>query len=513
MVVVFTKTSIMKQNSTLSKSSISFKDIILELGILVVIEAIIGIAHHEEGIETGSAILAGILALVVALGILFLKKYLVLRKGIIKYANQIEYLEELQEVDNLKLRTFILENLVSDILLSYKNFVSGSELNCPYHVQIQIADRISTDANQYFWATSLDTPSKLWNSGGRYFGTLGKLSLSNTESIIPTKARIVLLDYESLINDYSSNQDAFHNFVNWHKNNSWGLRFYQNNDENINEIFKRYIEPPIIKDYLVKDDQCVYGRLDETDNGATVTIKLLLDKPKKIEEYKNFFEDIWRQSEDADRVVNKINLKLSQKPKIDRILNEQPDFKGKESGKDFFNLVCFRIEDAKKTIHAVDIADLKNESKVKVWKTSYEYLGFLKSCIIASNNNVEVIRIFILEDLTCLTNDEVKEVMLDQLRANLFLGFVAENERQEKVLCREDYIIVDDNFGFKLVQNDFKMEELAIENNIIWKSEIQAYKNKFNQIKLYTEAKQNLFKGAADIDKFNAFTNNLNIQL
>lgn len=509
MEVASIKNKIMKENSILSKSTISYKDVFLELSILIIVEAGIFIAHQEEGLETGSAILSGIIALILALGIIILKKYIALRKSIKKHASQLEYLEELQEVDNEKLKTFILENLISDILLSYKNFVSGSELSCPYHVQIQIADRISTDANQYFWATSLDSPSKLWNSGGRYFGTLGKLSLNNDESSIPTKARIVLLDYESLVNDYSLNKDAFHNFVNWHKDKSWGLRFYQNSEDNINEIFGRYIEPPIIKDYLVKDDQCVYGRLEESNNGTSVTIKLLLDKPKKIEEYKNFFEDIWRQSEDADKVVNRINLKLSQKPKIEKFLNEQPDFKGKESGKDFFNQVCSRIENAKTTIQAVDIADLKNDNKVKIWKTSYEYLGFLKSCIIASNKDIEVVRIFILEDLNCLKSDEVKEVMLDQLRANLNLGFVTEIERQHKVLCREDFIIVDEDFGFKLIQDDFKMEELAIENNLIWKSEIQAYKNKFNQIKEYANTTLTLFNGVADIEKFNNYSNNL----
>lgn len=501
----------MEQNSTLSKSSISFKDVVIEFSILIVVEFSIVFIHIEEGLDKGSAYLSGILALFVALVIIFLKKYIILRIDIRKYANQLEYLKDIQEINNDKLKTFILENLISDVLLSYRSFVEGSDLICPYSIQIQIADRISTDANQYFWATSLDTPSKLWSVGGYYFGTLGKLSLNNTSSAIPQKARIVLLDYESLLNDYSFNSEAFQKFIYWHKDNNWGLRFYLKNFEDINDIFKMNIEPPIIKDYLLKDDNCVYGRIgDEDSTGSIVKIKLLLNKTKKIEEYKIFFVNIWQQSEEVDKVISKINLKMSQKPKIERIISEQNDFKGKEIGKEFFSQVCLRIASAKNSIYAVDIADLKNESTVKVWKTSYEYLEFLKACIIASNNNVNVVRIFILKDIKCLVNYEVKEVMLDQLRANLNLGFINESERSQKSLCKEDFIIVDEEFGFKLVQTEFKIDELAIENNLIWKSELQAYKNKFAQINSHITNKSLNFKGTSDIDLFNDFVNNLN---
>jgi hypothetical protein len=493
----------MKKNR-LNTSLISFDEDRLELCIGFVFEVGIVVAHYEDGLELMLASLSGALTFLLTFTFIISKKFRKQKIIIDNYANQIEYLQEINNVENEKLKNFILDNLISSVLQNYKNFVSGSELICSYSVQLQIADRISENVNQYFWATSLDSPSQLWAVGGHYFGTLEKLKIDCGVDTIPSKARIVLISYENLLNDYEINYDAFQKFIKWHIDNNWGLRFYQKSIEDIHKIFEMNIEPPIIKDFLVKDDHCVYGRISN-EKESTVKIQLILNNPIKIEEYKNFFETIWHQSEDANEVNSKMTLKISQKPKIERILNEFPDFRSKVFGKEFFNLVCSKIESATNTIYAVDIADLKNVNEVKIWKFNNEYLSFIKACIIASDNNAEVTRIFVLKDFMCLSNNDVKEVMLDQLRANFSLGFVKDADCSKKSLCKEDFILVDNIFGFKLIQQDFNIEELAIENNLISKNELSVYGNKFNQIQKYVKDNDLYFKGMKDIEKFNNF--------
>lgn len=418
----------------------------------------------------------------------------------------------INKLNNVNLKNFIVNELFVSELEKFQNFITGNEITCPYSTQIQLADVISIDAKKYFWATSLDSPSTLFKQGVHYFDCLEKIVIPNElEKTIPKKSRIVVSKFDDLYKDFQGDRRNFQNFIDWHNRNNWGLRFYivLDNDDINSEFIKNVDDSAPIRDFLIKDDECVFGRVSQVDT-KNVTIKLILEDwnvKTKISKYKVFYEYLWANSLESKMVVQKILNKMSEKSLRSALIKDYPTFSGFETGQDFFLKVCESIENANTNIFAIDVADLKET--VIAWKTNIAYQGFFKACISAAKKN-EVSRIFILTNFDSIILKDSIEIILEQLLSNLNIGLIEKEECIKSGLFIQDFIVAKDNVGFKLDdEQTFSIDSLSLISNLILKGKYEEYEEHFNKLKAFVEDKGQYFQKAQSIDDFKKFIEKL----
>lgn len=233
----------------------------------------------------------------------------------------------------------------SSLLKDIKTLENGdvdidSTLRKQFHVAESIADYYQDKRLNTIYATSLDIPSNFFSGNRRYFTSQQRLEVDNNlfnkffekekhlyagilyatsikkfngpkfnnDSKLPNKSRMVVISKKDMINDIKSDvANNIYKFINWHLENSFGLKFLIIDDAfggaNIDlyskelERYTKVGKAKCIDDYIIYDSGCVFGRVDPQpgfDND--LSIRLILPTPAtqtQIEGYNEFFRDFW----------------------------------------------------------------------------------------------------------------------------------------------------------------------------------------------------------------------------
>lgn len=472
--------------------------------VTLIFEAVVVLFHEYIHLRTPENILLGVLVFVSTLAVELYRE----RKKLKSIGKHIQGLQEIGEQTPKHIREYIDHSLSAHIR-AFQSLAKGDTFACPYADQIAIADDIARDVSERFWATSLDKPSRLWIEGVDYFATLERIlpnvQYNGNASQPPKKARIVIQNLPSLLEDYTLQQASFKNFIDWHAKNQWGLRFYLvSNEAELDHLVQNIVfgDDDPLKDFLIKDHLYIYGRIKEQVNRVYLKfIQNKSDTTATIESYEKLFRTLWAQSSEPSTVVQKIDAERQReiiRTEIRRSYDQ--DFAICPAGLEFFKAVCKKIENPAAKVVAVDVADFKEG--VSVWSARLEYQSFLASSITASKNSKQVQRIYVLNSLSTLKLPLVKTVMLKQLSANVSLCFLTRDQCQDSNIDPEDFIVVDQDFCFYLGNSNFKIDLLHYLKNLVPKAQITYYSELFESLWNITQAK--VFTGTADIQKFTA---------
>jgi hypothetical protein len=394
---------------------------------------------------------------------------------------------------------------------------SGRGSDCTYPEQIEIASNLTEGATKRFWATSTDKPSVLWAEGIHYFKNQENLDMSDSsETDPPPKARLVLLSFEELFEDYSDSvsSQGFNKFVAWHARNDFPLRFYLvPHTEDLREKISRTVDDSDpLKDFLIKDDAFIYGRI-ETLGGSGVRLKFISHETDaglvKFNSYKVLFTNLWEQSDPRERVLGKLDFERGRRAREEQVRKDyKSEFIDAPSGEAFLKEMLRRISETKQTLHAVDIADKK--SSISNWSFQTEYKQWLGACIEATKKGtVDAKRIFIVRAFGVLAEDfELQQVLRQQLEAGFEIVLIDEDEVTSGNLHVDDFLLIDDDLGFTLGPDSsktFVQDSLEFSKNLIPKNSLQTYRDKFDELLQYGQH----FKGKNDIAQLETFLKQL----
>ena len=391
----------------------------------------------------------------------------------------------------------------------------GRSSDCTYPEQIAIANSLAKGASVRFWATSTDKPSVLWAEGISYFNTLADLDLADATQVTvpPGKARLVLLSFDDLFEDYSDgvSSNGFNRFVGWHADNRFALRFYLiPPNEDLREKLKRTVdESDPLKDFLIKDEEFVYGRI-ETLGGSGVRLRFIPHLPgdnmDTFNSYKTLFTDLWDQSAPREKVLGQLDFERGKRSRQEQVRKDyKNEFIDAPSGENFFKELLSKISQAAKTLYAVDIADKK--SSINNWSFQPEYKQWLEACIEATQRgHVDAKRIYIVRAFGVLGDFDLQQVLRRQLQAGFEIVLMDEDNVSAGNLHVDDFLLVDDGLGFTLgpdSSSTFVQDSLEFSKNLIPKSSLETYLKKFDELFQYEKAEH--FKGKNDITKFEEF--------
>jgi hypothetical protein len=386
----------------------------------------------------------------------------------------------------------------------------GESIECSYSEQIAIADNLAKGAQTRLWATSIDKPSKLWEEGIAYFNTLASLNITVTkkENFPPEKARVVMLDLDALLEDYRNNWERFNDFAEWHDKNGYLLRFYLvKQTEDLSDEIQRTIvnDSDPLKDFMIKDGEFVYGRTQSLP-GNRVKLKFIPHQEGKnidtFNSYGRLFQNLWARSFPIKTMIDQLEYEKNSQARERQVRRDyESEFVEATLGRKFFEALLIRIRNAKKSLLAVDVADMKDG--ISHWSFQEEYRQWLEACIIAAKGGVDAKRVFVVRNLQRLKNYDVVEVLRSQLEANFEIVIVNEQDVIDTGLDK-DFLLIDDSLGFRLDDKEpFSKDTLEIGKNLISKAEIAKYMHAFNRLYQDTSAKK--FKGKDGVGALEAF--------
>ena len=445
---------------------------------------------------------------------------------------------------------------------SYRKLRHDGELITKYRKQIDLASVFCRLSKDRFWATSTDRISSFQMHNYYYYEALIKGTTilqqrsqsTQREDDLPRFARVFIGELHSFAADLIDNPGVFFELYRMHV--LWGksknprlapIRFFIDIDPNglvsSDSVFAEYktllhqrkIE---IKDFMLVDDQLVYGREGEYSE-ESVTLHLSTEK-EIIEVYEHVFPKIWHNTISIEELSNRVlgggysrfsdrehqdftNLCRIAESKLDihsdyvvRNSRSEVMFPGDSRiGANFFDRVCYHIGNSQSLIVAVDRADRKVGDVLKAWLNSIEYKKFHNACASAVKRGAQVHRLYILEKLTkkAFNKSDARQFIELNANAGIQIGFVPADLLPEKGLESEymyDFILVnmprgpfvgDDDFinspqynerflkekndclGFELLGNQsFIAAGLKWEDNLIAKDQLLVRLAKFRDL-------------------------------
>jgi hypothetical protein len=223
---------------------------------------------------------------------------------------------------NANFRKTILHRYETDINNQLSNLAiltNKGELSAYYSTQFFLADMFSSNAKNYFWATSFDVPSEFPIRNFDYMRKFNNMNLVGIdEENIPKKARIFITTFDDLIEDISENSTYLLELINAH------LQYYNSqvicsvkflvspNDTfaQIEDIIQtnQIDKTKMIYDFFVLDDKLVYGRKNKRLNRTNECIDISFignktlvtnENAGEILNYKKVFKEIWKVSLDV----------------------------------------------------------------------------------------------------------------------------------------------------------------------------------------------------------------------
>lgn len=400
---------------------------------------------------------------------------------------------------------------VRSSIVSMEDLSAGKSIERAYAEQIAIADSLAKGAQTRFWATSTDKPSKFWEQGVSYFLTLESLNIPATGqsgNSPPPKARLVMLRWDDLLEDYTKSRDSFESFIRWHKQFGFELKFYVfKSHEELEDIIGRSIvnDSDPLKDFMVKDDEFVYGRTRLLVGNRT-ELKFIPHETRTnldtFNSYLTLFTSLWRLSLTAEKVIERLDLaRAKDLLEAQTRKDYRDDFRDASEGERFFAEVCKKIGEARNSLLAVDIADRKDG--ISCWSFKEEYQGFLDASINAAREGAGAKRIFVVKTLLPLMDIHLRQVLKEQLQAGIEIIIINDETITNSGLDVDDFILADDGFGFRLGDEEFTKFNLEVGKNLIPKVLLDDFKGIFDN--LYNQNEKRIFSGSTDIPKLEQF--------
>lgn len=399
---------------------------------------------------------------------------------------------------------------VLDGIKAMEELAAGLPIRRQYAEQIALAENLVQGAREKLWATTTDAPSTLWEQGFSYFNAQEKIQARE-------KRRLVIMRHQTLFDDYLKNREKFDEYIEWHRTYGFELKFRRVDswDDLEAHIGRTVNDNNPLTDFVIKDDEFVYGRT-RTFRGNEVELKYISHSESanldQFIRYSSLFAGLWRQADTVEQTL----LWLEEEKDKDALQAQtrkdyKTEFESVTQGKDFFNAVCKRISEAKTSLIAVDMADIKQG--VERWSWQPEYVGFLEASIHAAqsaNEGFQGKRLYIVKEFRPLSSLPLRRVLQEQIDAGLEVIILQSREAATSDLSIDDFILIDEDFGFRLgnkPNSDFSMLELELGKNLIAKARLKDFRTKFNVFYEHPSAKK--FKGPSQKDNFENFLQTL----
>lgn len=394
------------------------------------------------------------------------------------------------DLDENPLKDYVADR-INHIIDSLKNLLTGSPFKLTYSEQIAIANDLAKGTKIRIWATSTDKPSSLWQEGSSsYFKTQKSIAIVNQKDGMPSKARLVLLPYEILLDDFQSERIRFDEYIQWHAESGFALRFFSCEPSAYLQRDIPESSEVLLTDFLIRDSECVYGRVRQSD-GSNVVLRYISSTGARdmIAKYEYAFEAAWDIAQDADTTKRQLIFESQRRKLISEhqsAINLRreifaTEYAGCEGGAHFFDRVCKRIAEADNSVRAVDIAGLKGS--LEQWGNVREFNGFMNASINAAKAGKVVKRLYVVKQRNDIyTFPSVKNSIRKQINAGVIVGVVIQEAAIKGCFNTDDYILVDTNFGFYLGDAKFDMNQLNYSENILHPTHVETFVNMFDSI-------------------------------
>jgi hypothetical protein len=386
--------------------------------------------------------------------------------------------------------TSYVHQSVSHHLMAMQSLSHGGVAECTYAEQITIADNLVGRAKNRLWATTLDTPSRIWDEGYSYFQRQEGVDISDDGNDPPPKARLVALEWNDLRTDFvaSNTRQSFERFVEWHDANNYGLRFLLDNNERLRRTINILHDSQPIMDFIILNNppELVYGRLSELP-GNRASLRFIARQTAapfdSVDSYETTFVNWWKRGIPYREIRQRLRREADQPHWEAEVQRDYgADFVNYLVGREFFGKICNSIRGAKKSIFAVDIADTKES--VDLWSFKDEYLAFSQATGDAASAGEAVVeRVFVVKALSCMERPELAEVLRNQIAAGIKLHIIEKAEVDKKHLAADDFILIDDALGFYLGSEAFDMAQLSVQKNLIPKARLQQFRRNADALK------------------------------
>lgn len=408
-----------------------------------------------------------------------------------------------------QLKDYVTQS-ISNHIRAMHSLSGGGGTECTYAEQIAIADNLVLQAKRRLWTTTLDAPSRIWKQGYSYFlSSQARLEIPyDVSADPPNKARIVVLDWDALKSDLQNTRtrESFEDFVQWHKAADYGLRFLaETADQLRKELTILYDSEPMM-DFMIVDQppEFAYGRSSESVGGRVRLRFIRKHEPatafQTLASYESTFVNWWHLGKAYEEILERIRIESDRFHWENELVRDYgPAFESSVAGPDFFVKVCDRIRNSTTSVAAVDIADSK--ASIDLWSFREEYLAFSRATRDAASAGKLVERIFVVNATSCLLRPQLREALRTQVDAGIKLYIITKDKAQGSHLQVDDFLLVDDDFGFYLGSEPFDMNQLGLRKNLIPKDHLRRYRNMVDTLK---EGAQIKILSSANLDSINA---------
>jgi hypothetical protein len=269
--------------------------------------------------------------------------------------------------------------------------------------------------------------------------------------------------------------------VKWHEEEKYELRFLATNSEQLRKNMAILHDSEPMTDFMLvnRPSEFVYGRTSEMA-GNRVRLKFIPRREpdtsfEAVASYERVFINWWHRAKSYDQIIAQAKAEAA-KPFLENELIKEygAEFQNAIAGDPFLRAVCQRISTANESVLAVDTADAK--ATINLWSFKEEYIAFAFATVEAAKRHISAGRVFVVDNLNNLLDLDFREVLRIQVEAGIHLFIVTKQDAIDKRLRIDDFIMVDDTFGFRLGEDQFDKNSLALRKHLIPKGQLPMYK-------------------------------------
>lgn len=372
--------------------------------------------------------------------------------------------------------------------------LAGQSFNRKMEIISSLIEHSGKELTRY-WATTLDSPSEMFERYDRFF-VLQKEQLRQ----VPDKRRIVVLSSADLNREIDQRHDQLLAFIRWHEQNGFKLLFLVDDTKQFQTEAVQYLEEsglgtaetPLV-DFAILGERWVYGEAPPVGvqplNRDSRLLRLF-DRDRRasiVEGHVSFYKTLWGHWRVGrwpilipEQVVSECTRRSF------RLLPVSgPVVQGIQPGAPFFADMLSKIRQAKQSVIAVDIAPLK-ESGLSEWINSSDYQQWLEATIAANRNGAKVARLHILYEADAdravrqLVHDNVLKC---QIAAGGKVYLASAKALWDQRQAMHDFILIDDNICFSLGWNEhFCAATLSPDRNLDPSVAFKWYKTVFDNL-------------------------------
>lgn len=476
--------------------------------------------------EVGKDLINSLISISITLLLLSLEvyqKYRINRKELIKLKEKEKLVNDILSIDIEHLKNYSQKKLDGKLRVLYNNIfgLMGNGFVGKLEDKIEILEELliyeSESEIKSFKATTLNKPSDMWGVNEKFW-TIQKDEMKELNE--ENKIRLVIISPKDLDDEINNKTDILKEFIYWHVNNRFDLRFILTTEEMFRNAVKHHItEHNLLNDFAIINNSIVYGEDNETKY-----IKLLIkDSERKdniISEYHKFFNQILDRSihnygwseRSAKQILNECNRMLEENEysasdilkaydkiikdnnisvstEIAEIINKEENITGDEYNvflTGLFKSMAIKNDE----LIALDLTPAK--TSFFTWVHDSQYLDWMISTIDVANNGCKVSRLFVVDEMEDESNIEliVDQIFLPQINAGVVLYVVSEFELFDKDIPYFDMLLIKNklghslNIGQTLINNDDNTDnpDVCIESNLEHPNSFKRYENAFERI-------------------------------